>query len=137
MLQGGHNAFENLQSKSQLCFSGFIFDTIAEVGEHEPAAGGIDDAFTPKESPLWGFRKARRDHNWRQLAGVNDGFFWHKKYITGENIEQVFWQLHIAGYYPGPEVTPESMTALSKQWLKTSRNAPGSVAFRIPCSKQP
>jgi hypothetical protein len=109
------------ENNTVLGLQGFVFDSIIEVGEHEPIMHGDDDSFSPIKTLSYAFNQRRRAHNWRELAGVNAGFLWHEKYVTGEDIEDVFWQTHIAGFNPGRHMTPEKMETLSKSWIKTSR----------------
>ena len=91
---------EFAQDYRLLGLSGFIFDAIAKTSETQPLEAGDGDAFAPMTHLREAFEERKRYINWRSIAGL----LTKKKYVTGEDLEDAYWQVLIAGYNPG-EVT--------------------------------
>ncbi|RDW65565.1 hypothetical protein BP5796_10257 [Coleophoma crateriformis] len=105
----------------ELCLEGFVFDTIIELGDVEPVAGLGSGGLPTLEDFKEIYARHRRRYQRRQLAGLNDGIFWQKKYVTGEKLQDVYWNILIAGYHPSPEIKPEYMVDMKKAWFKKYR----------------
>ena len=58
---------------------------------------GNEGAFAPIRSINYYFEERSRDINWRHVAGLSS----NKKYVTGEDLEDAYWQTLLGGYNPG------------------------------------
>ena len=84
--------------------SGQTFDSIVQVSE--PQSGKPDE--TTGVSPWQGIRNVfyEREHkiNWQYFAGILS----KEEYITGEEREDVFMKILLAGHYPSPGISDEA-----------------------------
>ena len=60
-------------------------------------AMGDEGAFAPFRSIKEIFEERKRYINWRHVTGLSS----NKKYVTGEDLEDAYWQTLLAGYNPG------------------------------------
>ena len=109
---------EFTQGGRLLGLAGFVFDEIAEAGETQPLKTGNDDAFSPTNQLLEEFEERKRYMNWRSIAGL----LTKKKYVTGEDLEDAYWQVLIAGYNPG-EVTAADRERIKAHYLTWTRHS--------------
>ncbi|KAL2045707.1 hypothetical protein N7G274_002138 [Stereocaulon virgatum] len=80
-----------------LGLSGLLFDVVSEVGETQPLEEGDNDKSTIISRMFDAFAERKRYMNWRALTGL----LYSRKYVTGEDLEDAYWQTLIAGYNPG------------------------------------
>ena len=79
-----------------LGLSGSLFDVICQMGETQPLEMGDNDAFRPIGGLRDAFEERKRYMNWRSIAGL----LTKRRYVTGESLEDAYWQTLIAGYNP-------------------------------------
>ena len=82
-----------------LGLSGFMIDSVSQVAESQPMEEGDGDAVAPILNLYSAFAERKRYMNWRAVAGLLHS----RKYVTGEDLEDAYWQTLIAGYNPGKE----------------------------------
>ena len=105
------------ENNELLGISGFIVDTITEIGETASIVSGKDNDSSYLDIISSSFRERKLAHNWRAIAGLLN----HRTYITGERLEEVYWHTMTAGWHPGPEVSPEHRQKLYRTWLRQTR----------------
>ncbi|KAL9119214.1 MAG: hypothetical protein Q9187_004237 [Circinaria calcarea] len=100
-----------------LGLSGFVFDEIAKFGKTQPLETGNDGASLSMKLLRKEFEGRKRHINWRSIAGLPT----EKKYITGEDLEDAYWQVLIAGCN-SPEVMAADREGLKAHYLIWTRS---------------
>ena len=79
---------------------------------------GDDGAFAPINNVLEIFDERRRFINWQHFAGLAS----EERYITGETLEDAYWQTLIAGYSPGTNMLSDR-NLIKSHYLAWSRHS--------------
>ena len=103
-----------------LILAGHRFDSIATVSETQPMEMGNEGAFAPIRSIKESYEERRRYINWRHFAGLSS----NKKYVTGEDLEDAYWQTLLAGYNPGKNMLSD------RSLIKAHYNAWSQHSFK-------
>lgn len=81
---------------------------------------GDEGAFAPFRSIKEIFDERRRYINWRHVAGLSRD----RKYVTGEDLEDAYWQTLLAGY------NPEKSMLSDRKLIKAHYNAWSRHSFK-------
>ena len=81
---------------------------------------GEEGAFVPFRNIKEIFEERRRYMNWRHLAGLSSD----NKYVTGEDLEDAYWQTLLAGYNPGKNMMSD------RKLIKAHYNAWSRHSFK-------